>query len=45
MVVHAEELAYIFFEKDTPNFDKYPRQDVLISDRVIKMWTNFIKYL
>lgn len=45
MVVHAEELAYIFFEKNTTNFDRFPEEDVLTSDRVMRMWTNFIKYL
>lgn len=45
MVVHAEELSYIFLEKETPTIEGFPKPDILTSDRVMKMWTNFIKYL
>lgn len=45
-VGHAEDLYYIFLKgpNRTEKERQYPPEDILIRDRLAKLWTNFIKY-
>lgn len=49
LVGHGEDDRYIWRVTSSTftNYDlsKYPAQDVLVHDRLIALWTNFVKYL
>lgn len=45
-VGHGEELPYlIFYPGRASDYPKYPESDKFIQKRLVKLWTNFVKYL
>lgn len=41
---HAEDLQYLLYIKNDDHL-KFPLSDMLTSERLIRLWTNFIKYM
>ncbi|KAG5897216.1 hypothetical protein JTB14_023635 [Gonioctena quinquepunctata] len=44
-VGHEEDLNYLFGKPFLPNIRNYPEADLETQERMLKLWTNFIKYL
>nr|AIY68367.1 esterase [Leptinotarsa decemlineata] len=44
-VGHAEELKYLFRDSSNADLNKFPEEDVKTHQRMIDLWTQFIKYM
>lgn len=42
-VGHSAEIAYLFCVSQTCNHSKFPEQEQVTADRLVKIWTNFAK--
>ncbi|CAH1112868.1 unnamed protein product [Psylliodes chrysocephalus] len=43
-VTHAEDLPYLWEDSLHGDLSQYPKEDGLTLHRIVKMWTNFVKY-
>ncbi|XP_057653190.1 juvenile hormone esterase-like [Diorhabda carinulata] len=43
-VAHAEEVTYMWDNGSNSDLSQFPKEDVLMSQRFLKLWTNFVKY-
>nr|XP_023027567.1 uncharacterized protein LOC111515583 [Leptinotarsa decemlineata] len=44
-VGHAEELKYLFRDSSNADLNEFPQEDVKTHQRMIDLWTQFIKYM
>lgn len=43
-VGHAEDLNYIFQNSENENLSNYSNEEVITHNRIIELWSQFIKY-
>ncbi|KAG5865661.1 hypothetical protein JTB14_029200 [Gonioctena quinquepunctata] len=44
-VAHQEEVEYLFRTDRNKDLNKFPAEDILTHDRLVELWSQFIKYM